>query len=255
MLSNDVQVEQILKQSQHRPWPMPSGPWIMTQSWLQLLFVHWCFDPEQIQALIPPPLELDTFNGKAYVAVVPFQMKNVCPRFVPPVPWLSAFPELNVRTYVTYQGKPGVWFFSLDAGNPIAVQVARKGFFLPYYDARMHLKQKGPLIDYVSHRTHRGAHPADLIARYQPTGPVYLSQKDTLEYWLTERYCLFSRSPSGQIYCGEIQHAPWPLQPAKAEFKLNTMTMPVGLKLPEQAPILHYVDRIDVLVWALKKLT
>lgn len=251
--------DEILSLSSHRPWPLPAGPWVMTQSWLELLFAHWAVDPEQLRPLIPADLELETYDGQAWMGVVPFRMQNVTPRWVPALPWISAFAELNVRTYVTYQGKPGVWFFSLDAANPVAVRVARQGFHLPYYDARMQLRQehlgefKGYTL-YGSHRTHAGAHPADLKAFYRPSGPVYYSQPGSLEHWLTERYCLYSASPQGQLYRGEIQHLPWPLQPAQAEFELNTMTLPIGLKLARQADCLHYVRRLDVLVWPLRQL-
>src|SRR5437764_14098290 len=125
----------ILQHKAHRTAPMPTGPWIMTQTWHELLFAHWPIAPEKIRPLIPSVFTLDTFEGEAWVGVVPFRMSNVRPRWVPPMPGLSAFPELNVRTYVTIHGIPGVYFFSLDAGNPIAVAAARTVFHLPYFKA------------------------------------------------------------------------------------------------------------------------
>src|ERR1700674_1035433 len=118
-------LKEILRNVVHRPWPLPAGQAVMTQSWPDLLFAHWPVDAEKLRALIPERLEIDTFDGRAWLAVVPFRMTNVRLRGTPAVPWLSAFPELNMRTYVTYDGEPGVWFFSLDAGNSLAVAIAR----------------------------------------------------------------------------------------------------------------------------------
>src|SRR6266704_6531932 len=115
----------------HRPWPLPVGPWVMAQRWHDLLFAHWPVPAGELQHLIPTPLTIDTFDGQAWLAVVPFRMSGVRLRGTPAVPWLSAFPELNVRTYVKCEGRPGVWFFSLDAGNPLAVAIARAWFHLP----------------------------------------------------------------------------------------------------------------------------
>lgn len=247
-----MQTAPILAQTDHRPWPLPPGPWVMTQSWLDLLFAHWPVAPAALRPLIPPGLELQTYDGKAWIGVVPFRMANVSPRLVPPLPWISAFPELNVRTYVSDGKKPGVWFFSLDAANPVAVQAARIGFHLPYYDAHMSLRDEGRQIVYRSHRIHPGAHPADLRASYRPLGPIWYSQPGSLDQWLTERYCLYAADSRGQLWRGEIQHQPWPLQHATAEFALNTMTAPIGIPLAGE-PLLHFVRRIDVVVWLLSR--
>ena len=227
---------QITRITAHRPWPLPSGPWIMRQRWHDLLFAHWPVPVETMRALVPPQLQLDTYEGMAWVGVVPFGMSDVAPRFVPAIPWLSAFPELNVRTYVTAPAplgadptvsKPGVYFFSLDAANPIAVAAARKIFKLPYYQATMRLTKQDDHIDYMSHRTHRNAPPADLEASYAPTGDVYTSRWGSRDHWMTERYCLYTTSRE-QLYRAEIHHVPWPLQPATAEFSINTMAAAAG---------------------------
>ncbi|MCK6513638.1 DUF2071 domain-containing protein [Myxococcota bacterium] len=123
----------LLNRSEHRPYPLPDRAWHMTMSWLDLLFAHWSFPAEVIRDLLPPNITLDTYEGRAWVGVVPFRMANVGPRGLNWLPGVSAFPELNVRTYVVHEGKPGVWFFSLDAANMLAVQAARLGFHLPYY--------------------------------------------------------------------------------------------------------------------------
>ncbi len=248
-----------LNETQHRPWPLKPAPWVMQQRWCELLFAHWPVPPEALRPLIPAGLELETFEGQAWLGVVPFRMENVKPRFLPAVPWLSAFPELNLRTYVRLAGrsqaaKPGVWFFSLDAGNPVAVEVARSGFHLPYFNARMGLQYEGQnWVRYTSQRIDGRAQPTALKALYRPTGSVYLSRPGTLEHWLTERYCLYAADPRGQLYRGEIHHLPWPLQPAEAQFDLNTLALPIGLALNSQATCLHFVKRIDVVAWAIER--
>jgi uncharacterized protein len=218
--------------------------------WHDLLFMHWPIPVAAIRESIPPALTLDTFEGWAWIGVVPFRMADVAPRFVPAIPWLSAFPELNVRTYVTIGGKPGVWFFSLDAANPVAVEAARDVFHLNYYNAQMGCVRHGDAIAYQSVRRHRGAPPATLNARYRPTGPVYHSAPSGLEAFLTERYCLYAANRRGRIWRGEIHHARWPLQPAKVEIRDNTMTEQIGLTLPSTQPLLHFARRLDVVAWA-----
>lgn len=239
----------------HRPWALPKGPWIMQQTWEQLLFAHWPVPLSALRAHVPDALEIDTFEGQAWIGVVPFYMAHVKPRFLPSVPALSFFAELNVRTYVTYQGKPGVWFFSLEASNPLAVAIARKGFHLPYFNAHMrcYSQQTSPQhIRYYSQRTHKGASAARFEAEYGPTAGVKLAIKGTLDHWLTERYALYSQSKAGQLYCGEIHHGPWPLQAAEADISVNTMTAGISLALPDTPPLLHYAERIAVVVWPLQ---
>lgn len=254
-----------LRHQAHRPWPLPAGPWVMQQTWSALLFAHWPISLEALRPLIPAELEIDTYDGQAWLGVVPFYMAHVKPRFAPSVPGLSFFPELNVRTYVSYQGKPGVWFFSLEAANPIAVAIARKGFHLPYFNATMRchtLSSEGgsagnttTTVRYYSQRTHQGAASARFEAVYGPTGPVYHAAPGSHEHWLTERYALYSQNAQGQLFRGDIHHQPWPLQQARAEIAVNTMAEASGLVLPPQAPLLHYAQRIAVVVWPLQNLS
>jgi uncharacterized protein YqjF (DUF2071 family) len=232
----------------HRPWPLPSGPWVMEQRWHELLFAHWALDPAVLRGAVPPSLPLDLHDGEAWIGVVPFRMSHVTPRGVPPVPGLSAFPELNVRTYVTLDGKPGVFFFSLDAANPLAVAAART-LHLPYYYARMSVRRRGDWVDYASRRLPPGARPAELRASYRPTGPVYNARPGSLAYFLTERYCLYTVDRRGRVSRLEIHHPPWPLQNAEADLRLNTTTAPLGLRLPETGPLLHYAARQDMVAW------
>lgn len=240
-----------IAETAHRPWALPARPWALAMQWHVLLFMHWPVRPEALRRYIPPSLEIETFDGAAWLGVVPFQMKGVRPRYGPAMPWLSAFAELNVRTYVTIGGKPGVWFFSLDAANPVAVRAARYAFHLPYYDGRMAVRRRHEEeVQYTSVRTHHGAPPAGFAARYRPTGPAGRAASGTIDRWLTERYCLYAGDWSGHVWRGEIHHRPWPLQPAEAEIECNTMTAPLRLALPATPPLLHFARRIDVVAWS-----
>lgn len=238
-----------LRAIDHRPWPMPSAPWIMRQDWKTLLFAHWPIEAAVMRRLAPEPLKLDLWNGSAYVGVVPFLMTAVRPRFVPPLPGLSQFPELNVRTYVTYGGKPGVYFFSLDADNRVAVESARLGFGLPYFKATMSIGVDGPTIRYRSSRTDRRGVSAQFVAEYEPTGPVYRAVPGSLDHWLTERYCLYVVA-NGRVVRAEVHHAPWPLQPATCRFSDNGMAAAAGMTLPSDEPLLHYAHHLQVVAWA-----
>jgi uncharacterized protein YqjF (DUF2071 family) len=220
----------------------------MAQTWHDLLFAHWPVEPAVLRPLLPPQLQIDTFEGRAWLAVVPFRMTGVRLRGTPSLPWLSAFPELNVRTYITCGGKPGVWFFSLDAANPLAVAIARMWFHLPYFRARMRCEEREGWIHYASERTHRQAPATLLECQYRPLGDVFSSQAGTLEHFLTERYCLYATDARGQIIRAEIHHPPWPLQPAEAEFARNSMTESLTIALTPH-PLLHFARRQYVLVW------
>jgi uncharacterized protein YqjF (DUF2071 family) len=239
----------ILNEIAHRPWPMPDSPWLMTQTWHDLLFAHWPIDAVVLRALVPPAFELDLFDGQAWVAVVPFHMSNVAPRGVPALPWMSAFPELNVRTYVRMNGRGGVYFFSLDATNPVAVGVARTLVHLPYFTATMKVEEKEGWIDYQS--TRRSGR-AEFTGRYRPIGPAEPPVPGTLEHFLTERYCLFTVNGEGRPFSLDIHHPPWPLQRAEAAISLNTMADAAGIRLPEIAPLLHFSKRQDMVGWMLK---
>ena len=230
----------------------PECPWAMSMRWYDLLFMHWPVPAPMLRPLIPAGLELDTYEGEAWVGVVPFGMSRVRPRFLPPLPRVSKFLELNVRTYVTAEGKPGVWFFSLDAANPLAVRAARRTFHLPYFDAAMSMRNVSGTIRYNSRRTHRRAPPAEFAASYRPVGPVRHVAKGSLEDFLTHRLCLYCRSPADQIFRGDIDHVPWPLQPAECEIARNTMAGAAGIRLPDTKPIVHYAALLDVVAWKIK---
>jgi len=232
-----------------RPWPLPRRPWVMAQRWEEVLLMHWSLPAAVLRGRLPPGLTLDTFAGEAWLSIVPFRMLGVRPRGVPPVPWLSAFPELNIRTYVTAGNKPGVYFFSLDAANPVAVSVARHWTNLPYFRAAMSTHWENGWIHYRSRRTHAGAPPAALRMRYQPTGVATVAEPGTRAAWLTSRYCFYVDDIHGRITRLEVDHAPWSLQPAACEIKHNTMTTPLAIDLPEQPALLHYARALDVRTW------
>jgi uncharacterized protein YqjF (DUF2071 family) len=222
----------------------------MAQTWRNLLFAHWPLSPRVLRPLIPAGLTLESFESQAWVGITPFVITGLRPRAMPALPGVSQFPEINVRTYVTAGGKPGVFFFSLDAGSALAVAAARALYSLPYFRARITVRAaaRGG-ITYSSRRTHRGAPRAEFSAEYRPTGDAALARAGTLDHWLTERYCLYAVDGRGGLHRAEIHHPPWPLQPAEAEIRRNTMTEGPGFELPDVAPLLHFARRLDVQVW------
>jgi uncharacterized protein len=240
---------QIARDAAHRPWPVPSSPWAMTMSWVDLLFAHWPVDPAQISRHLPDGLEVDTYEGDAWLSVVPFEMDNTMPRGLTWWPRPMRFAELNLRTYVVADDKPGVWFFSLDAASRAAVRGARAAFYLPYFDADMSIERAGDTIAYESRRTHRGAQPASFSATYEPAGPVELAAPGSLAHWLSERYCLYSANPDGRVYRADVNHPQWPLRPARAQIQHNTLGEPFDLQMPGEPALINYVDRIDVVGW------
>jgi len=246
-----IRFDPALDRVAHRQWPLSHRPWVMTQSWHDLLFAHWRVDERLLRPHVPAAFDLDRFDGSAWLGVVPFTMSHVAPRGVPPVPWFSAFPELNVRTYVSPRdGKRGVYFFSLDAARLAAVLAARAMFRLPYFPASMQVTGRGEGVHYVSRR--RGG-SASFVGSYAPTGPAFNPARGTLEFFLTERYCLYHTDLLGRPARLEIHHAPWQLQTARAEISENTMADPLGIPL-HGAPLLHFAKRQDVVAWWTKPL-
>jgi uncharacterized protein len=235
----------------HRTWPLPTRRWTVAMRWNDLLFAHWPVKAAALRDLIPPSLAIDQFENEAWLGIVPFWMNGIRRNGLPALPGLSGFAELNVRTYVTTpDGKPGVWFFSLDAAHRIGVRVARRCYHLQYYDACIKWRREGETIDYASRRLHPGAPSVQFAGRYRPTGPPERSTPGTLPHWLTARYCLYAASKQGRVVRAEINHDPWPLQPAELEISENTMCDPLGVTLPETPPLLHFARRIDAVSWS-----
>lgn len=252
--------DSILYATAHRPWPLPSSQWLMTQTWNDLLFAHYALEPALMRSLVPESLAVDLYQGTAWISVVPFWITNLRPPGLPPLPLVSRFPELNVRTYVTYRGKnglekPGVYFFSLDAGNLSAVWGARLFYRLPYWHANMKVNGTDE-ITYRSKRIHGPKAKKEMPewrGRYAPIAPVKRATPGSIAEFLSERYCLYA-ADRGRLYRAEIHHLPWPLQEAAAEIEVDTMTQPLGVDLPSQPDILNFSRTLKVLVWPPERL-
>ena len=236
-----------LEHTEHRPWPLPGSSWIMAQTWEDLLFAHWRAPAEQLRTLLPDGLELDLYEDEAWVGVVAFRLSGLRARGLVPLPFASSFLELNTRTYVTAGGKPGIWFFSLDASSEVAVEAARRGYKLPYFRADMLAEWRGGSLAFESRRRDSRGAPAAFTGRYRPIGEVLDPDPRSLAHFLTERYCLYT-SDEGRLRRIEIHHEPWPLQPAEATIEENTMA-PRGVELVDEEPLLHFSARQDALFW------
>jgi uncharacterized protein YqjF (DUF2071 family) len=224
----------------------------MGQSWERLLFMHWPLEPQVLRPAVPAELPIDTFEGRAWIAITPFDVRALRLRGTPPIPWISHFPELNVRTYTTVDGRAGIWFLSLDAGSAPAVAAARRAYRLPYFRARMHLACHRERISYRSSSESPNRPRAALHVKYTPTGPRFTAPPGTLEHFLVERYCLYALDDAQRLHRADIHHPPWQLQPAAATIHENTMTAPFGIELPAAPPLLHYAQRQDVVIWPLE---
>jgi uncharacterized protein YqjF (DUF2071 family) len=216
----------------------------MGQTWDDLLFVHYAVPLEQLRPLVPDGLDVEQHSGSAWLGVTPFVVAGLRARGLLPLPFASGFRELNVRTYVTRDGKPGIWFFSLDASSRLAVEAARRLYRLPYFRADISVRRRGAELVYDCSRGEGKA----FSATYAPAGDVFDAQPGSLEHFLTERYCLYAEH-AGTIQRADIHHRPWPLQPAQARIELNTMP---PVKVPDGDPLVHFAARQDVVIWPLQ---
>lgn len=231
----------------HRPWPLPRHEWKWRQSWLDLAFIHYRADARQVRALLPRGLRLQEFNGTAWIGVVPFRMVGVMRRPLPDIPPFSSFPELNVRTYVEFEGKPGVWFFSLDADSWPVVFGGRRIYGLPYFSASMqHQFGEG----WYSFSSVRRTGDARFEARYRPTSEVFFPAPGTFEHWATERYCLYSFSDRHGIERVEVHHAPWPLQRAELVIEESSMLSAASITPLMEEPVCHFSSGVHVVSFA-----
>ena len=243
-----------LVRTSHRPRPLPSGRWALTQRWNDLLFAHWPVAASSLAPLLPEGLQVDTFQGSGWLGVLPFWMDRIKIRGVPPIPGARTFPELCLRTYVREEdtGVPGVYFFSLDASNLLAVGVGQAFYHLPFHWAEMRLKQRSDREFSFYSRRLLASHPVVFSARYRGMGPTRKlaeNRSGTLEYFLMERNCLFARNRAGQTIRANIHHVPWPLEEAEAEIERNDLAEAIGIELPDQKPVLYYSRRLAVYVW------
>jgi uncharacterized protein len=240
-----------LEYTKHRPWPLPDEPWMLGQTWHDLLFAHWAIEPARLRRVMPAEIPLDTFDGAAWIGITPFRVTGFRLLGIPPLPGVSSFPELNVRTYVTLGGKPGIYFLSLDADSRLAVAGARRTHRLPYFRARMSAGRVGPAISYASDRLSSDGPAASFEATYRPRGEAFIAKPRTLEHWLSERYCLYTLDERRTVLRADIHHPPWRLSEAEADVRLNTMTAGLGIELAG-APFLHFSRRQDTLLWGLR---
>lgn len=246
-----MKADDILRLSVSRPWPTPKHPWAMRQVWDELLFAHWPTPAGALKELLPPGIELDLWEGEAWIGIVPFRMPYLSIRKLPDVPPFTHLLETNVRTYVRVGDKPGVYFFSLDADNPITVEVARRWYSLPYFNARFACTFTERAVDYHVTRTDPRAPSGSFAARYRPTTEPNTPARGSIEDWLTARYALYTTNRRGSILRGEITHAPWRLSSAEAEITINTLAQSRGVTLADTAPLLHYSAHIDALAWSI----
>jgi uncharacterized protein len=245
----DIAVRQrgALRETDHRPWSLPSRAWLVAQTWEDVVFAHWRADAAAVQALLPAGLEVDTFDGSAWLGVNAFRVESVRLHGTLPVPWVSSFPQLNVRTYVTAGRRPGLWFFSLDTPSLLAAETARLVYRLPWRTCRLEIEERSGRLEVTAARTAGRA----FTARMSPRGTPATAEPDSLEHFLFERYCLYARD-GGRLQRAELHHRPWQLQPALGSVDLNTMGPP-ELQLGAGPPALHVARLQDVLSWSLER--
>ncbi len=238
----------------HRPWQLPHKHHLMSQTWHDLLFANWPVQENQILKLIPPELTLDTYDHQAWISIVPFWMSHIHLRGLPAIPFFSKFSELNLRTYVKLNDKPGVFFFSLDANHRIAVEIARFFFHLPYFHADIHFnRQNKNTVHYHSIRYDHRVPKAEFLASYEPISEPFFAPTGSLAHWLTERYCLYCNHQD-KIYRAEIAHQPWTLQHAKVDITTNTLAKSFQIELPNGIPTQYFSKKLDVLIWPLERI-
>ena len=231
----------------------PSGFPVMKQRWAELGFFHWAFDPEIIAARLPRGLHVDTFYGKAWMGVVPFLMQRIRPVGLPPLPWLSWFHELNLRTYVyDDSGNPGVWFFSLDCNQPLAVEIARRSFNLPYEHAEM---SSEITPDSVLYRSRRKNHPSpEAVYEYSRPATPAPADPGSLEWFLVERYSLFSANKNRTLYSGRVHHTPYQIEAMSTGICPTTAFALSGFPEPETpAHSMLSAAPVDVTIFPLRK--
>jgi uncharacterized protein len=236
------------------PTLRPQGRVAQRQQWFDLLFLHWKVPVATLRDLLPRELEVDTFEGDAYVGLVPFTMRGVRPLWAPPVPGISNFHETNVRTYVLREGRdPGVWFFSLDAASRIAVSIARTFWHLPYHHAAMSLEHAPDgIVRYSTFRRSPPPVPAACQVTYRPVGAPAPAKPGTLEHFLAERYILYANTENGGLRIGRVHHPPYPLQRAEVFDWDESLLVASGIPRPDGPPLAHYASGVDVEIFALE---
>jgi hypothetical protein len=264
-VEHDIQTQfvtagSLLYEVDHRPWLPPDGQWLLSQSWNDVLLMHFAVEPALLRKLVPCGLTLELYDGRAWLTIAPFCASHVRPSGVPPMPGLSYFTQINLRTYVTTEDKPGIYYLSADTTNLSAVWFARMFFRMQYWHASIQVsgatvKSRNPADAWIQFRASRlhGPTAADGAAKLQvacaPKGEVQRARAGSLDEFLTERYCVYSWF-GRRCYRIEIHHQPWPLQAAHVELRVNTMAEALGLKLPAQPDLCHYSRSLKMLTWA-----
>ncbi len=244
VLQTAVRQAAVTAETAHRPWPVPETSWVSAQTWTDVAFLHWRVDERELRRQLPETVELDTFDGSAWLGILAFVVSDVRLRGLLPLPWL-VFPELNVRTYVVSDDRPGVWFFSLDAASTLVVEGAKLVYRLPYNRAEMRSERIGEFVHFESARA-----GAAFSGRYRGDGSLFGAEPGSLDAFLTERYCLYTEN-GGRGYRAEIHHPPWALQRGEAVVDLDTVA---PVPLAGQEPHVLFSPRQDVVVWPLQAL-
>jgi uncharacterized protein YqjF (DUF2071 family) len=239
----------------HRSWQVPGGPWVWSQHWLDLCFAHWAVPLGALRPHVPSGLEIETAEGHAWVSVVAFRMVNVRPRFLPALGLLSNFLELNLRTYVRVADRPGVYFLSIHGSKPLAVRVARLLSPLPYVPARMSFSRTQTDLRFDSDCRGADARPVAFSAVYQPQAPVFASADESLDAWLTERYCMYVSTRQGGLVRGEIHHRRWQLQKVHTSVLVNSLGTPFALDLSRAPDVVHYCPGVEAIAWPFERIT
>ncbi len=241
----------LLDSLDHRPWPLPERPWLLAETFGDVLLAHWRVPALDLERLVPTPLALDLFDGEAWLGISAARVGGVRLRGTLPVPRLSSFLQLAVQTYVTAEGRPGIFPFSLDASSALVAEVTRRIYGLPLHRARMSAERRGEELRFSSIRRGSPAPPIVFDAGYRAGGPAITAEDGSLEHFLVERYRVYAVDLGGALLAAELHGLPWSLRPAEAEIGLNTLEPP-GLKLGEEPAALHLADRHDLLVWPLE---
>ncbi|MBB6443954.1 YqjF family protein [Bacillus benzoevorans] len=239
--------QEIIKITEHRPNPLPDLPWVSTQRWEDVLFLHWPVSPDLLTPHLPQSLQLDLYDGTAWIGMVFFQVKGMRPRLLPAVPFISSYLQLNVRTYVTYKGRSGVYFFRLTVDSILACFLAKTWYSLPFMMAEIKMDSQGDDIHMVSKRK-IGKFEERMSCSYTPEASVFHTQMNTLDHWLFERYCSWNMR-QGTLLRIDIHHTKWNLQKAAAVIRSNTVTDFLTAKISQNNPIVHYSSAKQALFW------
>ena len=239
-------IEEIISQTGHRLRPLPKMPWLMALNEEHVLFMHWPLPVEQLRPLVPPKMEIDTYNGQAWLSLIPFRMGNLHLRDLPPVPGTSTVIQVGLRTYIHVNHEPAIYYLTLYADNLLYMWIARHLFQLPYHKAQMKFNQNDAGFHFECHDPASGA---EFVGSYRPFGHSSPAKPGSLEYFLLERYTLFAQSPEGGLYRGEVHHLPWPVQSVEVKIERNTIPNTVGITLPQTDPLLHFSPGVHDIAW------